>query len=173
MPICYPAIMLNYDLPSNALPRHDLREVAFRKYEPYIAAACNGSTTFDPAKLGLKPRTFIARFNDAVLGLTRYHYKSNYVPTSFDFKHLHLHELTDGQVYVKNTLIRDVLSASNHDAVMALAQRLTAKTEFGSWKISFATADERAWLLSLNRTHGLDVSVIIESEPPNGVADIN
>lgn len=67
----------------NALPRFDLREKAFRRYEKYIAQACQDVVIMHPfLDLGIKQDSFVARFKDAVLGYLRYRYDSKVIPTN-------------------------------------------------------------------------------------------
>lgn len=85
------------------LPRRDLREPAFRKYELYIARACSQSIIIDPqAELTFTPSTFIARFRDAILAKKRYNYPSSLIPPSFDISKLEAAEIPNGRVLIKN-----------------------------------------------------------------------
>lgn len=85
-------------------PRYDLREPAFRRYEPYIAKALLGSYILNPmAELGLTPTTFVARFRDAILAKKRFGYRSfsvNCEPEELDA--IRATESVDGNVIIKN-----------------------------------------------------------------------
>lgn len=86
------------------MPRYDLREPAFRRYEPYIAKALQGSYLLNPmAELGVSPATFIARFRDAILAKQRFGYKS--ISVSCDALELNViraYQTPDGNVTVEN-----------------------------------------------------------------------
>ena len=64
------------------IPRRDLRESAFRKYEIIIARAVNdlreGQSFFHNTG-EMKSDTFISRFNDAKRGFTLYNYPSKFI----------------------------------------------------------------------------------------------
>lgn len=99
--------------------RHDLREPAFRKYEQYIADACNtGSFTLTPLlpdKSGkLKPvkaDTFVTRFSDAILAYRRYSYPSSLIPPNYDLSYIKARALANGKVLISNRLKDQQLSA--------------------------------------------------------------
>lgn len=96
----FPLIYLSMQILSNVpdpskgpLPRRDLREAAFRKYEQYIAKALtervfyiDTRTAFGADDFGenykrpMLAATFCLRFNDAKLGFKRYGYQSNLIP---------------------------------------------------------------------------------------------
>lgn len=91
-------------------PRFDLREPAFRKYEQYIADACNNGTfTITPRlpdkggnlKL-VKAKTFISRFSDAKLAFVKYGYQSELIPVNYDLSVIKAKELEDGRVVIIN-----------------------------------------------------------------------
>lgn len=81
------------------LPRRDLREPAFRRYEYLISKACKGQVTVNPADYKQSANTLMLRFKDAVLGFKRYRYMTNIVPVDHPLK-FKLHELSDGQVLI-------------------------------------------------------------------------
>lgn len=86
------------------LPRYDLREPAFRRYERYIQRATERSYIINPREeLNLSPNTFILRFRDAITGFKRYHYSST-IPKDFEFKRIRLRETDNGEVLVENIL---------------------------------------------------------------------
>jgi hypothetical protein len=88
------------------LPRSTLRYKAFRRYEQYIALAQQQQLTIvNPKTMGITPATFIRRFRDAILGLTRYSYPSETVKTDYNFKHIRLAERKDGSVKIINDSI--------------------------------------------------------------------
>jgi hypothetical protein len=125
------------------LPRPDLREPAFRRYEPLIAKAIKSHQTvftYADFPVGAKKvvktaRTFISRFSDAKLAYKRYRYQSSSIPTSFDLSNLVCTELQDGSVLVRNhaysTTPRSMLLSSDHVTLKSLAERLANSTLSG------------------------------------------
>jgi hypothetical protein len=123
----------NTDLPAGVqpVPRPDLRETAFRRYEIFIAEAAVKKTLIvdfsrfpcGPKKTVRLPRTFIARFNDAKLGYKRYCYSSTLIPKGFDVANLLATELSDGTVLIENQLFSTTplsrLLTSSHTAIEA------------------------------------------------------
>lgn len=101
---------MNTSTPTSAyvkrLPRRDLREEAFRRYESAIAEGCVHSFTLDPkqySKYGkMTPLTFICRFHDAILGYRRFNYPSTLIPKDFDVTKLHAVEIFGGLVEIIN-----------------------------------------------------------------------
>lgn len=67
----------NADIVSRLIPRKDITEPAFRRYEELIARALNECFEYHPSKMNLKPSTFIARFRDALTGVRRFKYSSS------------------------------------------------------------------------------------------------
>lgn len=97
---------------NDVAPRFDLREPAFRKYEPYILRAIEyGTFTIDPANCfidkhgnpkNIKPKTFCVRFTDALLGWRRYKYTST-IPKNYPLNLISALELNNGKVKIINT----------------------------------------------------------------------
>lgn len=116
------------------LPRVDLREEAFRRYEPYMFRSCHAmSITVDPwdfptslTKPMRKASSFICRFNDAKTGYKRYNYKS-VLPPLFDVDNLRPVELTNKSVLIKNLMFTGkgspILSA-DHVGLQLLADKI-------------------------------------------------
>lgn len=83
------------------LPRPDLREGPFRKYEPFILAALEGSCKANPFPTQTAT-TFACRFKDAILGFKRYKYLSK-IPEDADLDCIKVQPLDNGQVWLLNT----------------------------------------------------------------------
>lgn len=118
---------------SQPLPRRDLREPAFRKYEPYIARGCSQSYELDPqVEMKFTPATFVARFRDAVLAKKRFHYLSTIIPATFDLANLEAAELENGHVLIKNktepiALVHETLPLSEQDVITIMTDIATKK----------------------------------------------
>lgn len=131
------------------LPRRDLRESAFRRYEADIARGTR--ETFILTPVGVTPLTYCARFKDAILGFQRYKYQSFLIPEGFDLSLLTVHETADGRVLIKNraavsqTLRKELDRASVEKAVKTKSEN----PEAPALKVSYSNAEEKAWLLSL------------------------
>lgn len=93
--------------PNAPIPRVDLREPAFRKYERFIAAACNGTITVNPLD-GQNTNTFVCRLRDAILGYERYHYPSKLIPLDYPLSRLKPEALNSGQVRINNRMQDEV-----------------------------------------------------------------
>ena len=93
------------------LPRKDLREEAFRKYEQDIALGCKGSYVLDPRKFSrpMKAASYVARFTDAKRGYRVYGYQSELIPKNYDLDRVRAFELSDGTVQISNE-IEDAIS---------------------------------------------------------------
>ena len=86
------------------LPRRDLREPAFRRYEKLLARATLESFITNPFD-GQSATTFIARWHDAVRGFKLYKYSSALVPHTYNFSvNVKLTELSNGAVQVSNPM---------------------------------------------------------------------
>lgn len=169
MPIRRP-IDLDPEFQGRVLPRHDLREPAFRRYEDLIAKAATQRqlliTLFD-LPMGLTGRrtsckTFCARFADAKLGYKRYHYKSYLVPKSFDVDNLIAYELNDATVVIRNYALSPcplapVLS-SDHDTLLRIIKELPSWTSGSQMPVKVVSDIDLAWLRSLENTHHFVVS---------------
>src|SRR5690349_1249842 len=94
------------------MPRFDLREPAFRRYEPFMAeAAVKGQVIVHPYEFPAsktrqmkKANTFICRFYDAKTAYKRYHYVSRTIPKDFSVENLKCTELRDGSVLIENLM---------------------------------------------------------------------
>src|SRR5260370_30569193 len=103
--------------PVDVLPRYDLREKAFKKYERYINQALHEAYTFDPILvMQVRPTTFICRFRDAILGFQRYHYPSILFSQSADFAAIRLYETSDGKVSIVNTRLAGLAAKETQGA---------------------------------------------------------
>lgn len=73
---------------SQITTRKDLREKAFRRYEPYIVAASKSSyqvkLSENPELARLQPNTFIARMRDAMLARDKFKYHSEGLGNDFN-----------------------------------------------------------------------------------------
>lgn len=116
-------------------PRRDLREPAFRVYEPYISRACYQTLTIDPkAALNFSATTFIARFRDAILAKKRYNYPSALIPDDFNLSNLELSELEGGLVLIKNKTGNPALATEKKELtekdVVTIMTQIAAKQLF-------------------------------------------
>src|SRR5512146_2172573 len=87
------------------MPRFDLREPAFRKYETFIAQACyQHEFKVNPMmRLRVSPATFVARFRDALLAYKTYGYHSDAIPKGAVLSGIKAFELVGGvDVLIKN-----------------------------------------------------------------------
>lgn len=106
--------------PNAPLPRADLREPAFRKYEAFIAAACKGSIVLNPLE-GQTSTTFQARIRDAILGYKRYKYVSKLIPINYPLHQLKVIPLNNGQVRINN-FMQDQANGAFASAVSSVKQ---------------------------------------------------
>lgn len=85
------------------LPRRDLREKAFRRYELYMSRAIHKDIWVDPkAELSLSSTTFKARFDDAKIAQKKFKYSSDLIPSDFNLDLLICSEFEDGRVLIQN-----------------------------------------------------------------------
>lgn len=164
-------------LPSDILPRYDLREKQCRRYEQIIAtAATQGSVEVDPAiwtqsPRGMQARTLALRIQDAILGFKTYHYPSTAIPAGFDFKSLRAFETADGKVRLVNramaTVARAIVTMSPHASNLAAIETLCAahREEDGLKEIRFSTPDEGLAVKKLIADRFPHISVI-DTETP-------
>lgn len=155
------------------LPRRDLREDAFRRYEPFIAKALECSITINPRTEmtpPMKAYTFCTRFRDALLGYVRYMYTPKLFPVDADVSVLKAHEHPNGNVIIENLISNErgksdakfQLSASDKPACIALFERLNKimpedEVIPEGWCILYNNEAERQWLESIvNHTHTPD-----------------
>lgn len=100
------------------MPRRELSEEAFRRYEKYISEAQQNSLCVwdltllnDPNfKRPMGYATFIARLHDAITGFRRYHYYSTLVDSKFDWKNLTIGYNRAGHVVVDNKKVSTFVS---------------------------------------------------------------
>lgn len=93
---------MNSELNTNTnvpLPRFDLREAAFRRYEKIIAKACKGPMTDVPPFERQSAYTFISRFRDAVRGFKKFGYVSTMIPPNHPLE-FRLVEMQNGRVSI-------------------------------------------------------------------------
>lgn len=153
---------------SQDMPRPDLTEKAFQRYEPFIARGLSGSynvdvstlTSQDGFKRGIKPITFCARFADACLAYRKYGYASSMIPSDADVHDVYAKPQKDGTVRIYNRKQDRLaqtesrrLHARNKDLVLRLANDINDQRVKGnrsdSYYIGYDTPEELAWLLSL------------------------
>ena len=151
--------------PIDSVPRSDLREKAFRKYERYINRALHETYELDPGvELQMKPATFIARFKDAILGFQRYRYSSILFTQDADFNAIRLYELPTGYVRIINTTVLAAINspkvlraAKDRDAILAIAKEYHYRSREDQTFITYDNATEHAWLISLPNDLDIDV----------------
>jgi hypothetical protein len=160
------------------LPRPDLREPAFRKYESDIARACKGTIKISRELLlamGIKPATYVCRFRDAILGYKRYSYQSAMIPSGFDFSNLRLAETTDGGVNIYNALAKieesvfptDVPIALSSSLFQELILALRSGKAHGQYKIKYENEDEFS---TLSQFEVDDIILIKDAGRETGIA---
>lgn len=154
------------------LPRIDLRESAFRKYEHTIAKASYGKVVVVPE--GKKAQSYIARFRDAVRGYRLYSYSSTLIPPGCPLE-FRLAELEDGSVEI--TPRWDVTAkrsgtpaAGDVEGVKELCRKLVVGEVTGPVAVTFLAPEEKAFLLSLPSFY--DVAVSFDGEGCPGVGKI-
>jgi hypothetical protein len=140
----------------NALPRTDLREPAFRRYEQHIAAALKGSTIIDPAPL--KAVTFCARFKDACLGFEKYGYASDVIPTGAWLRVIKPLELPDGKVLLQNRALPPAAPAAPSNK--QLFEDLHHRRKTGEHFITITGDDEFNALLELAEQYDVSLARI-------------
>lgn len=168
--------------PAKRAIRRDLKEEAFRKYEPFIAKACMGSFMVDPSTLGpqdgfKKPvggATFKARFSDALLAYRQFGYASGMIPPDYNTRWIKSTLMEDGRVLLENEMPygqhrsldgipANRLTLSNKDLARSTAKDIHDRKQKGE-KItpiyfSYTSIDELTWAESLeNEFYNLIVS---------------
>jgi hypothetical protein len=148
--------MRYFEFDPTVLPRFDLREEAFKKYELVISEACKtNELCIDPKTIfarSLKPHSFITRFHDAILGYLRYGYSSEYLDPSFNYSALKAFETPDGQVLIRNSEFGHSsfsrLSADNPEKLVATLLNLRAtKGEIPmQTPVHFSSPEQLEWL---------------------------
>jgi len=112
------------------LPRFDLREPAFRKYERVISKALESTEIIvDPRSVAAEGRpmnayTFCRRFKDACSAFRRFGYASQLISRSQDLGVLRVSETAQGQVRIRNmskfSLAPSALASGGAQAEVAL-----------------------------------------------------
>lgn len=158
--------------PSDILPRFDLREPAFRRYESFIAKACKGSYELRPTEFDepRSARTFCMRFRDAVLAFKRYGYFSDAIPKGYNIDNIRALETTRGTVLLENLAADSVKATSFGELAFSDMPRiLSALKVFDDFpfdpsrpkliprpdrfNVSFSTPEEKAALTELKYSH--------------------
>lgn len=136
------------------LPRFDLREEAFSRYELYIAKACLGEYVVDPSQLPrpVKPMTFIARFKDAIRGYKLYNYKSSAIPRNHSLV-FRLAETSNGLVRISPVGIEKPASPKfDRIAALVILKQLADGTRQGPYQFEGMDDSDLAWLEELKKT---------------------
>ena len=160
--------------PFDALPRFDLREKPFRKFERYINRALHETYELDPyVELHLKPHSFVIRFKDAILGFQRYKYTSRLFDQEANFKAIRLYELPNGWVRVVNE--NNNLTASDptkllhcerdHDKLLALVKSYHLRELDGQVFFQYSTDQQRQQWLAMQQPAG-DYDITIRDFGP-------
>jgi hypothetical protein len=149
-PPCYDARM--NDQPYE-LPRPDLREPAFRRYEIYISKIVNEGSfiCFPQYDMHIKPRTFIARFRDAILGFQRYHYDSFVIPKDANLNDLICVERSDGSVSVRQTTYVKQVTKVTDDYILTSMKKVAETKVF--IEVAYASDEERDHILAFVTQH--------------------
>ena len=169
--IIFSSMNITYSNEPNSpqLPRPDLREHAFRKYEHLISKACFGSFNFDPTDINniLRPmtaHTFACRFRDAILGFRRFGYISRIIPKDYDVNLIKVYELQDGTVFIKNesadALASTTIRASDHKRILEIlaGKELTTGKYYGlEFFITYTNDAERDWVMQQSGTSAQDL----------------
>ena len=157
--------------PIDALPRFDLREKPFRKFERYINRALHETYELDPyVELHLKPHSFVIRFKDAILGFQRYKYESILFTQEADFKSIDLYELSNGWVRIVNDSSynkpTEILHCErDHDKLLALAVVYHKREANGQTFFQYNTPDQRQQWLAMQQPAG-DYDITIRDFGP-------
>lgn len=95
--------MSNLPRGEKLLPRFSMRLAAFRRYEPWIVAACKGSLMVDTQLMSppMKTGSFILGFQEARRGHELYNYDSA-IPRGYNLRNICLHETESGKVWIEN-----------------------------------------------------------------------
>lgn len=160
--LCYPISMSDTTTTTTAPQvRKDLREPAFRRYEPFIARAAKESFIIErDAMLGLSQATFTARFRDALLAFDKYHYASTVIPVDFHIRDVIALPLADGRVQIRNThadrlrddtMVRQLAFAPA--SIVALMQRVAVKQVPSPVVLSYEDDRERDSVLRTADEH--------------------
>lgn len=175
------------------LPRHDLREPAFRRYENCIAKAATQRQlilSFLELPMGLTGKrasckTFVARFADAKLGYKRYGYKSYLIPKNFDVDNLVAYEMTQDSVVIRNYALSTApivpILSSDHETIMRIIRDLPNWLVGSRVTVKLVDAADYDWLRSLESAHNIivydrddnDFASFAYSPPTPGLLEIN
>lgn len=152
------------------LPRRDLREPAFRRYELYISRACEHSISIDPRELKLSQATFAARTRDAILSKIRYNYPSDLIPPTFNLANLEVLELSDGRVLIQNKTKNEIPTmivneTTEQDVINIMKQVATKKIT--NYEMAVVSPDELTKILQWAEQHP-DIDCLVV--PQNGKA---
>lgn len=141
------------------LPRVELREEAFRRYEPYIVKASFGSCTIDPKPM--KAHSFICRFRDAIRGLSLYNYETD-IPQGTNLQALKCYETANGMVYIKNESTElkkrntpaqesSVLNTSSREVLTAkLLTLIPSNVDMMEVNVTFVNATDHSWFADIS-----------------------
>ena len=145
--------------PSDELPRHDLREPAFRKYEPLLALAIKQTVIIHADRFpGMRASSIVCRLRDAIVAKKRYSYTSDSIPHDYNWSNIRIRELTNQRVILSNLLYDrklsspDVLNANNPDGVIALLRSMLAYTVADKQFIRFDTDADKQSLFAIERS---------------------
>lgn len=172
---------MDYDesLKKRVLPRIDLREEAFRRFENTIANACKGSFVVKPrVEFGISPRTFLIRFTDAKRGYKLYGYYSDLIPANYELDRIKTVELDNDEVWIMNKF-------EDQQRARRMVKKSAWKEE-GKWKanqkeqpgsvLEFQTIDEaRETITKLaNReVNGITTLVVVKESPEQEMKEVD
>lgn len=161
--------------PNERLPRPELTEPAFRRFEHIIARVAVERTFHIPpalfpagkssARKRMSSTTFCSRFRDALLAYKLYKYTSMQIPRGCDLSAVRCFQNRNGSVTVENELagvgiIQTAVAvdlnkpsfyhAKDRDTILTLINEMQKPTTIigTSHDIHYDTPTERDWLLS-------------------------
>lgn len=153
------------------LPRRDLREEAFRKYESFIARACYKPIFVDP-KVEMDPplaaTTFAARIRDAILAKRRYGYSSTIIP-EIDLSQLEVLEYSDGRVLIQNKtpiIPEKPVEKPNLEPLVLAAMHKVARKEAKDFTLTADSKAELAEILAIAAKHD-DIDCMVVAQDGN------
>ncbi len=148
------------------LPRFDLREPAFRRYEKFLIQAMNKPFVVDPKECfdkPITPTTFIARCKDAVLSLRRYRWKSQVDLAKL--AKLRMTETINEMVWIDpnrpaggdgGDIAQEVFLLANHSAIESLLGRLSSREVSGPVEVS-GSPEDIAWFQGVSKNYDVEV----------------
>ncbi len=146
------------------LPRFDLREPAFRRYEKFLIQAMNKPFVVDPKECfdkPITPTTFIARCKDALLSLRRYGWKSQVDLAKL--AKLRMTETINEMVWVDSNRPeerpkeeKEVFLLANHSAIESLLGRLSSREVSGPVEVS-GSPEDIAWFQGVSKNYDVEV----------------